>query len=126
MAVHVLVGKSENGAEKRLEWLAEHTETTGWTVPRSCAEGDTAVFYLLNLEGYFAAIGEVLTDAGPGESAQGAGKFISTIRDIRLLSDTTFRLDVVEEFLEWGWPRQPHTATTVPAAVADRLLDYLG
>lgn len=126
MAEHVLVGRSENGADRRIQELARSGESWGWTVPRVARAGDTAYFYLLNPEGCFVAIGRVMTDAVPGRSKEGDGNFVADVSHVQLLPSPVQRLEVVSLVPEWGWPRQPHTATTVPSDQEANLRRALG
>ncbi len=114
MAVHVLVGNVANGADSELERLAATGDIAGWTVPRVARTGDDVVFYLLNPVGAFVAAGRLLTDARPGTSYQGDGKYLADVGDVRQLPGRVARLDMVRLVPGWGWPTQPHTATTVP------------
>lgn len=84
-----------------------------------------SVFYLLNPEGSFVAIGRLTSDAADGRSAQGDGKYVADIAEVRMLPRSVARLEVVAHVPGWGWPRQPHTATTVPDEHVDELLNLL-
>lgn len=126
MASHVLVGRSKNGADQRIEQLARSGERWGWTVPRVARAGDIAYFYLLNPEGCFVAAGRLITGAVPGTSKEGDGRFVADVGGVQVLPTPIERLQVVEVLPEWGWPRQPHTATTVPSDQEANLARVLG
>lgn len=123
--LHVVVGRSENGAEEVLDNLARDGDEWGWTVPRVAEAGDHVLFYLLNPEGSFVATGVLKTDAVPGRSKEGDGRYVADIGEVKKLPRAVERLEVVDKVPGWGWPRQPHTATTVPEEHADRLLAVL-
>lgn len=126
MTTHVLVGNVKNGADVDLTALAANGDITGWSVPRVARAGDDAVFYLLNPVGAFVATGRVLTDAREGTSNEGDGKYIANVGDIALLGRPVARLRMVELVPGWGWPTQPHTATTVPSGHLPKLKVALG
>jgi len=124
-ATHVVVGKSANGPDKRIEELSRTDGEWGWTVPRVARAGDRILFYLLNPEGSFVATGRLVSDAAEGRSKEGDGKYVANVGEVRLLSCAVPRLEAVETVPGWGWPKQPHTATTVPAEHVNTLLNLL-
>jgi hypothetical protein len=125
MATHVVVGRSENLADKVIAELARVGDESGWTVPRVARSGDRVLFYLLNPEGSFVAAGVLLSDAVPGVSDQGDGAYVADVGQVAMLPRAVPRLEVVEKVPGWGWPRQPHTATTVPREHVPALMGAL-
>lgn len=126
MALHVAVGRIDEGALETLENAASTGEVLGWTVPRVAIAGDQVVFYILRPLGAFVAQGVLETNATPGESYEGHGEYLADIGGIRMLARPVERLVMAEAVPGWGWPRQPHTATTVPPAEAAHVTEALG
>lgn len=106
--------------------MARTGDEWGWTVPRVARAGDEVFFYLLNPEGSFVAVGQVMSDPEPGTSKEGDGDFVADVGMVRMLPHPLPRLDVVDLVPAWGWPRQPHTATTVPQDQVSGLKGVLG
>ena len=125
MATHVVVGKSDNGANTVIKEMARDGVEWSWTVPRVAHHNDDVLFYLLNPEGCFVAIGRLTSDATEGRSAQNHGRYLANVAHVRMLPRSVPRLEVVAGVPGWGWPKQPHTVTTVPDEHVDVLLNLL-
>lgn len=120
MAMHVLVGKPEDAAEEDLRDLARSGGTAVWTVPRVAHQHDDVIFFMLNPRGAFVATGRLQDGARPGTSDRGKGNHVATVGSIKMLGSAVARLDMARLAQSWGWPRQPHTAATIPpGSVAD-------
>jgi hypothetical protein len=125
IATHVVVGRPANGARDRIVDLAHTRGEWEWTVPRVAMAGDLVLFYLLNPDGQFVATGQLLSDAQPGSSKEGAGKYVADVGEVNMLAAPVARLDAVDRVSGWGWPRQPHTETTVPHEHIDALASLI-
>jgi hypothetical protein len=125
MATHVVVGRSDNRADEVIVRLAADGGDTLWTVPRVARAGDRVLFYLLNPEGSFVATGFLKTSADPGSSSEGDGAYVAEVAQVQMLPRAVPRLEVVGKVPSWGWPRQPHTATTVPVDQVAQLMGVL-
>ena len=123
MATHVVVGRTRDGSAAEIERLVQRGGTAEKCVPGWARSGDTALFYLLNPEGSFVTVGRLVSDAERRPDVQ--RKFFAEVTGVRLLPEPVRRLEVVEHVPAWGWPRQPHRTTTVPAEVEEELLDFL-
>ena len=123
MATHVVVGRARDGSAAEIARLAQRGGTVDKCVPGWARAGDAALFYLLNPEGSFVALGRLVSDAErrPGVER----KFFAEIADVEWIPEPVRRLEVVEHVPGWGWPRQPHRTTTVPPDVEEELLGFL-
>src|SRR4051794_27263516 len=99
---HVVVGKSAKGADQVIRDLGQTSHQWGWTVPRVARSGDEVFFYLLNPEGSFVAMGQLLGDATPGTSKEGDGSFVADIGRVSMLPSAVSRLDIVDLVPDWG------------------------
>ena len=115
MAMHVVVGKPINKADELVAEFARTQDISRWVVPRVAQAGDDVVFYMLNPTGAFVATGRVASDPEPGTSDQGDGSYLSDISNITMLPKHIERLTMAAQVPGWGWPTQPHTATTIPS-----------
>lgn len=123
MATHVVVGRTRDGSAAEIARLVRRGGTVEKCVPSWARAGDTALFYLLNPEGSFVAAGRLVSHAERRPDAQ--RKFFAEVGGVHLLPEPVRRLEVVEHVPGWGWPRQPHRTTTVPAEVEEELLGFL-
>jgi len=123
VATHVVVGRTRDGSAAEIDRLVRDGGSVEKCVPGWAEVGDTALFYLLNPEGSFVAIGTLASSAErrPGVER----KFFAEVTDVRLLPQPVRRLEVVAHVPGWGWPRQPHRTTTVPPEHEDELLQFL-
>ncbi len=124
MATHVVVGRTSDGSRAEIDRLVREGGSVDKCVPGWASAGDTALFYLLNPEGSFVAIGTLATSAERRPDVE--RKFFAEVTDVRLLPQPVRRLEVVAHVPGWGWPTQPHRTTTVPAEYEDELLQFLG
>lgn len=123
MTTHVVVGRTRDGSLAEVERAASDGRTIEKCVPGWARTGDTVLFYLLNPEGSFVAIGRLASSAERRLDVE--RKFFAEVADVRFLPEPVRRLEVVAHVPGWGWPRQPHRTTTVPAEHEDELLRYL-
>jgi hypothetical protein len=123
MATHVVVGRTRDGSLAEIEQAAREGGSIEKCVPGWASAGDTVLFYLLNPEGSFVATGRLASSADRRFDVE--RKFFAEVTDVRLLPQPVRRLEVVAHVPGWGWPRQPHRTTTVPAEHEDELLGFL-
>jgi hypothetical protein len=123
VATHVVVGRTRDGSRAEIERLVREGGSVEKCVPGWACAGDTALFYLLSPDGSFVAIGTLATSAERRPDVE--RRFFAEITDVRLLPQPVRRLEVAAHVPGWGWPRQPHRTTTVPAEHEDELLGFL-